>query len=161
MLQNLELRLTLCAVVVAITLGCSKTDNTNSTETDSTEKEKEPTENVENQVAFTELTLIDGVSTSAKPNHTVIIDTVKGTIIDVFASSAKSLDANLKVENMKGKTMMPGLIEGHYHLASGVKEDTQKGESSLKNMFRQGITTVRDMAGNGTALKQLKLETQT
>jgi imidazolonepropionase-like amidohydrolase len=62
------------------------------------------------------------VSTTAKPNHTVIIVTVKGTIIDVFASNAKTLNVNLKVENMKGKTMMPGLIEGHYHLASGVKK---------------------------------------
>lgn len=145
--QNLKFHLTLCAVVVLLLLGCSKTDNTNSTETESTEKEKEkePTENVENQVAFTELTLIDGVSTTAKPNHTVIIDTVKGTIIDVFASNAKTLNANLKVENMKGKTMMPGLIEGHYHLASGVEEDTKVGEISLKNMFCQGIKTVIDL----------------
>ncbi len=30
--QNLKFHLTLCAVVVLLLLGCSKTDNTNSTE---------------------------------------------------------------------------------------------------------------------------------
>ena len=132
--------------------GCSKSDTTNATKKTSQEQEKD----VKNQIAFTALTLIDGVSSTAKLNQTVIIDTLTGLIVDVFESNSKTLSKQLKVENMKGKTMLPGLIEGHYHLASDVGEATQQGEIALKNMFRQGITTVRDMAGNGTALKSLK-----
>lgn len=53
--------------------------------------------------------------------------------------------------------MMAGLIEGQFHLASTIGDETSLGEKSMLNMFAQGITSITDMAGNGEALLSLKI----
>ncbi len=107
-------------------------------------------------VAYTNLDLIDGISASIKTGQTVLIDVKKGEIIDIFETGSKTNDDDTEEKNMEGKVMMPGLIEGHFHLASTVGDDSSLGKISMENMFKQGITSVRDMAGNGIALTELK-----
>lgn len=124
---------------------CSKDDNTKTT-----------TKSNKSLIAYTDLTIIDGVSSSVLTNHTLVVDTVNGTINDLFATGSKELSSEIHIKNKAGKIMMPGLIEGHFHLASGVGEDINLGKLSMQNMFQQGITTIRDMAGNGEALLALK-----
>lgn len=107
-------------------------------------------------VAYTNLSIIDGVSSSIRTNQTIIINTDDGIIEDIFTTDSKQIDSKTTLKDMTGKVMMPGLIEGHFHLASTVGEDASYGKKSMRNMFTQGITAIRDMAGNGDALLTLK-----
>ena len=119
-------------------------------------KKKEGTNTPSILVAYTGVNLIDGLSVTIQNNQTVVVNTEQGTIEDLFTTGEKTLSPETEVKDMTGKFMLPGLIEGHFHLASGVRENTAPGLKSLINMFKQGITTVRDMAGNGEALSVLK-----
>lgn len=129
------------SIYLIIFIGCSNNNTSQSQQ---------------NSIAYTGLSLIDGVSSTVLENQTVIVNTEDGVIEDIFTSGTKAINTETVVKDMKGKVMMPGLIEGHFHLASEIAENVSLGEKSMHNMFRQGITSVRDMAGNGTALLELK-----
>ena len=113
-----ELILCIClcvAVSLSTIVRCSKDDNT---------KPESSSQSNKSQVAYTHVNIIDGISSSILFNQTLIIDTVKGTIEDRFTTGSKALNTTIVAKNMDGKIMMPGLIEGHFHLASGVREDS-------------------------------------
>lgn len=109
------------------------------------------------QIAYTGINLIDGVSDLSLSNKTIVLDKASGTIVDIFDLNAKELDRQqVEVINMEGKYMIPGLIDGHVHLASCTCDNVANGKETIEYLFRKGITTVRDLAGNGPALQTLK-----
>lgn len=85
-----------------------------------------------------------------------MIDPETGTILDLFETGTKTISKEIKTIDMTGKFLIPGLIEGHGHLASEVGEQTAYGLSKIRVFFQSGITTVFDKAGNGVALKKLQ-----
>jgi dihydroorotase-like cyclic amidohydrolase len=54
---------------------------------------------------------------------------------------------------LKGKFVVPGLIDAHVHFATDPTEERRdNAEKCLKEMLLTGITSVRDMAGDARAL---------
>jgi imidazolonepropionase-like amidohydrolase len=84
----------------------------------------------------------------------IVID--KENIKDVIYTDNTPEFANAKIIDLKGRYVLPGLIDTHVHLATAPKEsrsETQKEvEKTLLKMINSGITTVRDMAGNSIIL---------
>ncbi len=85
-------------------------------------------------IAFTGISLIDGVSDSLIKNTTVIIR--NGLIDEIGKAEGIEIPAESEIINGKGLTLMPGLIDAHFHY-DYVKHYPTK---ALKN----GITSVRD-----------------
>lgn len=85
---------------------------------------------------------------------TIIIKADK--IEEVFFTENTNEYANAKVIDLKGKYILPGLIDAHVHLATvpkkSRKENQKEVEAVLLKMINSGITTVRDMAGNAIIL---------
>lgn len=82
---------------------------------------------------------------------TMVIE--KDEIIEISYQNSNYDDyPNAQVIDLKGKYVMPGLIDAHVHLATQPKEDRKENnefmESQLAEMLYSGITSVRDMAGN-------------
>ena len=71
-------------------------------------------------VAYTGVNLIDGLSATIQNNQTVVVNTEQGTIEELFTTGKKTLSPETVIKDMSGKFMLPGLIEGHFHLDSGV-----------------------------------------
>ena len=71
-------------------------------------------------IAYTNIDIIDGVSPSILLKQTIIIDKENGLILDIFDTDSKRTDSIIEIKDMSGKVMMPGFIEGHFHLASTV-----------------------------------------
>ena len=136
------------SLALAVFFACT------SSESSSSDSPEDPSS--DNLVAYTGLTLIDGIDPNPKRNYTVVINPDTGDITDLFEGTQKSLAAHISVRDFSGKYMMPGLIEGHFHLCSTNGERTQEGLVSMQNMFRQGITTIRDMFGNGIGVRELQ-----
>lgn len=67
--------------------------------------------------------------------------------------------ANALHLDLGGGWVVPGLIDAHVHLATAPDRDAATTE--LRRLFRAGITSVRDMAGDARLLGALALEART
>lgn len=105
----------------------------------------------------------DGSLPTSRPGHHVLVegDTIREVSDNpITASGAETCD-------LKGRTLMPGLIDCHVHVLAttlnlsgqAVMPDSHvllKGLGIMKGMLDRGFTTVRDAAGAGLDLEQAR-----
>jgi imidazolonepropionase-like amidohydrolase len=92
-----------------------------------------PTPAQEESVAFIHATVIDGVSSTSIGDATVLISNGK---ITGLVSGKMTLPAGTRIVNLRGKHVMPGLIDAHVHIESF---------PAAKVALMSGITTARSM----------------
>lgn len=97
-------------------------------------------------------TLLDGESPAALPDRTIEI--AGGRIRAVYPSGSRPLPEGAERMDLRGRYVMPGMIDAHVHLQTQERPDGMIGQI-LANVLRGGVTTVRDMGGNGAALTPL------
>lgn len=109
---------------------------------------------------FTNARIVDGSASEAGAPVSVLVE--GGTIREVGKSVAS---AKAKVVDLKGKTLMPGLIDAHVHVVAGVADlganarlpdslVTARSFGIMRAMLMRGFTTVRDVGGADFGLKQ-------
>src|ERR1700752_370842 len=99
------------------------------------------------------VTIIDANNPKPLVNQTVVI---KGqTIYKIFPTNSIKLPDSISVFKLKGKYLIPGLIDTHVHL-TGDENNRAETEAVLKKMLLSGITSVRDMLGDARTLASLK-----
>ncbi len=99
-------------------------------------------------------TIIDGVSDIGKKG-TLFIKDDKIETIDY--SNNRQVPKGAIIYNLEGKYIIPGLIDGHTHVTHGtLKEAQEKLYTALKN----GVTSVRELGGDGRMLTLLKKNMQ-
>lgn len=78
--------------------------------------------------------LIDGLGGPANENVTVL---VKGNrIVEIGSKNQVSIPEGAEVTDGKGMSLLPGLIDAHFHSANNNK--------SLSRLLKYGVTTMRD-----------------
>ena len=102
--------------------------------------------------SLTGLTIIDGNGGPPRTNQTIVIRS--GRITDIFPTSSRHLPAGGTVVDMTGRFAIPGLIDTHVHIESQ-QRDQDVVEGMLRNALLGGVTSVRDMGGNGAKLQEL------
>ncbi|SDL87115.1 Imidazolonepropionase [Pedobacter sp. ok626] len=80
----------------------------------------------------------------------------KGKIIALTSSPKKWKAA--KLIDLQGKFIVPGLIDAHVHVTAHRKNNIENTYKHLEYFLRHGITSVRDAAGDGSALLQAQTE---
>lgn len=109
---------------------------------------------------FTNARIVDGSAPEAGAPISVLVE--GGTIREVGKSMTS---AKAKVVDLKGKTLMPGLIDAHVHVVAGVADlganarlpdslVTARSFGIMRAMLMRGFTTVRDVGGADFGLKQ-------
>jgi imidazolonepropionase-like amidohydrolase len=109
---------------------------------------------------FTNARIVDG--SAPEPAEPVNVLVEGGTIREVGKAIAS---AKAKTIDLKGRTLMPGLIDAHVHVVAGVADlganarlpDSLVMTRSLvimREMLLRGFTTVRDVGGADFGLKQ-------
>jgi imidazolonepropionase-like amidohydrolase len=107
-------------------------------------------------IALTNVTVIDGTGALPRPGMTVLVfgDRIGG----VFPASDASIPASADVLDLKGRFLIPGLINTHVHLPMmGWTRDSVA--TGLERMLRAGVTTVREMAGDARIAAELNRAT--
>jgi imidazolonepropionase-like amidohydrolase len=99
---------------------------------------------------------------------------VKGNTIEAAGSMNFKLPANTRIIELKGTTLLPGLIEGHSHLflhpynevswndqvlKESRAERTARAVNHAKATLIAGFTTVRDLGTEGAAYDDVGLKT--
>ena len=115
-------------------------------------------------IVLQDVRLIDGTGGAPRDHMQVVI--ADGRISTVRSSLLRiALPENARVLNLNGKTVMPGLINGHGHL--GLVHDVsvrpenytrENVERQLKQYERYGITTTVSLGMNKDLLYQLRSE---
>jgi len=84
---------------------------------------------------------------------------IKGKYLVISDGKIRSLTTSLKkwkgarVIDLQGKYIIPGLIDAHVHVTANRKNNIENTYSHLNYFLRHGITSVRDAAGDGSALR--------
>jgi imidazolonepropionase-like amidohydrolase len=91
--------------------------------------------------------LIDGNGTEIKEHVNILVS--NGRIKEIYPFVKYQEFDNTKVMDLEGKYVIPGLIEAHSHLC-------KFPESDLTKALGFGITSIRDMAGDGSYLLEVK-----
>ena len=112
---------------------------------------------------FRDARLVDGLSDEPLDGAAVLV--VDGRIAEIGSSSLAAPDLpDLRIVELRGRTLMPGLIDAHVHpTAAEVIEDFQRpmpsslrvlvAKANLEAMLRRGFTTVRDAGGCDIGLR--------
>lgn len=111
--------------------------------------------------ALTNVRIIDVHHRMPLEHQTIL---VRGRMIDqVFPDGSRPLSDSITVLDMRGRYVIPGLIDTHVHLAtdpSGV-DNRNATLNVLSRMLYSGITSVRDMAGDARVLAGLSRDAGT
>ena len=111
------------------------------------------------QTLFTNATIVD--ATAPEPRHGDLL-VEDGVIRDLNAESASP---EAQVIDLRGRTLMPGLIDCHVHVMASMMDLAANAQLPaatavlraapiLKGMLARGFTTVRDVAGASYALAE-------
>lgn len=106
-------------------------------------------------VALLHVTVIDGTGAPPKPNQTVVLRA--GRIAALYPTGDRAPPSGIQVLDLPGQFVIPGLIDSHVHLATDPSGSDRRPavERRLRNALHGGVTSVRDMAGDGRALASL------
>ena len=105
--------------------------------------------------ALTGGTVIDGTGAAPRPGMTIVID--RDSIVDVFPDGARPLRGKPTVIDVRGKFIIPGLIDSHVHLVTDPATTDPRDVvlRRLRQAIYGGVTSVRDMAGDARVLADL------
>jgi imidazolonepropionase-like amidohydrolase len=114
------------------------------------------------QTLFTNVHVFDGVSEDRIENANVL---VKGNLIKTVSTEPVEADGATVLDG-QGRTMMPGLIDSHWHvmyvglpissLGNGdMVEVAARAVPKAEATLLRGFTTVRDMGGPSESIKKL------
>jgi imidazolonepropionase-like amidohydrolase len=112
--------------------------------------------NDQNETAYVGATIYDGTGAAGRPD--MVIVTRAGRIAAVVPAGSFHASADTKVINLRGKFVIPGMINSHVHLATSANPAAAK--AYLLRELYSGVTAVRDMAGDVRLLAELKREAE-
>lgn len=92
-----------------------------------------------------------------RANMTLIIR--DGVIQDIFTSGDRTLADSIKIYDLPGKIIIPGLIDSHVHMGQ-LGPMKISPEEALKKWIYSGVTSVRDMGGDARKLGDLEKRRQ-
>lgn len=108
------------------------------------------------RVIYRGATLIDGTGATARPGMSVIADgpTIAAVLPD--AALTPALLSGATIVDLRGKYLLPGLIDSHQHLAT--PPDHRHAEALMRRDLYSGVTATRIMADDLRSIAELARE---
>jgi imidazolonepropionase-like amidohydrolase len=114
------------------------------------------------QTLFQNVRIFDGKSAALSPSSNVL---VKGNVIERISTAPIAAEPGVTVVAGGGRTLMPGLIDAHVHMAmstvpqlllmtADINYVMQRQGKSAGDMLMRGFTSGRDVGGNSFGLKR-------
>lgn len=97
-------------------------------------------------IVLKNVTIIDGRN-NFMPNMDILIEGSK--ISSLRKSQNQSYADSIKVYNLSGKFVIPGLIDSHVHFGQlGIHESPDRTRQEFRKWLYSGVTSVREMSGD-------------
>jgi hypothetical protein len=128
----------IAGAILLVTAGCSR---------DRRLGQPVPTPPAPSGLAFINATLVDVETGQLRPRFTVIITGNRITAAD--SASAVRIPAGVRVLNVDGKYLIPGLTDTHVHLLSEWTNPPVETSAYFGWILAGGVTSVREMSKNG------------
>lgn len=106
----------------------------------------------DNSWLFQNVRIVDVNKGSISKSTNLLVE--NGKIKEIGPKAGKRFTGERK--NMKGAYVLPGLINAHMHLGNDPQESPEHRKSVLEYLLRNGITSIRDAAGDARILKNLQ-----
>lgn len=125
--------------------------------------EAEEVKKIPPQVLFTNVNVFNGTEDKLYEHHNVLVE---NNLIKAISKAKIKTNENVVTIDGSGKTLMPGLIEGHGHLQMngisladiennrGIEELAVRSVAKAKTALMSGFTSWRDMGGMSVGLKR-------
>ncbi|UNK56639.1 amidohydrolase family protein [Pseudoxanthomonas daejeonensis] len=94
--------------------------------------------------------LIDGTGAPARPGTSILVE---GERIAAVMPDAQARTAGATVVDLRGRYVVPGLIDTHVHLAT--PPDAAEAKKNLRRQLYSGVTAVRSMADDVRSVGEL------
>lgn len=115
-----------------------------------------------NQILITNVNIFDGSSNKLANDRNVLVE---GNLIKIISKGDITVGENATVIDGKGRTLMPGMIDGHAHIMvnahfNTVEKDMDPYDLAYRSalvaerFLMDGFTAVRDMGGPTFALRR-------
>lgn len=95
-------------------------------------------------VLYRGATLIDGTGAPPRPDMDVLVEGDRITQVVADSKLDPAVAARARVVDLRGRYLIPGLIDSHVHLAT--PPNRRQAEAMLRRDLYGGVTAVRDMA---------------
>lgn len=99
------------------------------------------------------VTIIDGTGTGPRSTMTLVVR--DGLIAEMFPTGTRQPPVGARVLPVEGRFVTPGFIDTHVHLATA-ERPVAIVNSLMRATLLGGVTTVRDMGGNGAVVAALR-----
>jgi len=96
------------------------------------------------RTVYKNATLIDGTGAAPRPGMSILVDGERIAKVWKDSEIAFKLAGDVRVVDMSGKYVLPGLTDSHQHLAT--PPDRPWAQAQMKRDLYSGITSTRDMA---------------
>lgn len=103
-----------------------------------------PAQAAQPRTVYKNVTLIDGTGAAPRPGMSILVDGEKIARVWKDSEIAFKLAGDVRVVDMSGKYVLPGLTDSHQHLAT--PPDRPWAQAQMKRDLYSGITSTRDMA---------------
>jgi imidazolonepropionase-like amidohydrolase len=110
-------------------------------------------------LAIAHVSVVDTSSGEIKADQTLVI--AGGRIVKIVPAPAYRHEAGTQVIDARGKYLIPGLWDMHVHVAGISADPKWSKEVSLPLLTAMGVTGVRDMGGDLSALRSWRQEIET
>jgi imidazolonepropionase-like amidohydrolase len=107
-------------------------------------------------VAYLGADLFDGTGAPVRPNMAIVTQAER--IVAILPAATFRAPKGAETVNVRGRFLIPGLINSHVHLAT--LADPPAAKAYLRRELYSGITALRDMAGDARLLSELKREAE-
>lgn len=136
--MNSRTRFLLVVSTILLSAGCFRSRRT-----------PEPTS--QELIVLEDVQLIDGTGGPPRAHQTIVV--AGRHISHIYRTGTKVAPVGATVLRLPGATVIPGLFDSHVH-ATLPFTTTERQDSILSFMFRGGVTSVRDMAGDAVVLRE-------
>lgn len=112
-----------------------------------------PASATDKTIIYAGVNLIDGTGAPLKLHMAIVTRGERILAVVPNEDAARFEDKDTDVVDLHGLFVVPGLIDSHVHMATS--PNRLRAEAELRRDVYSGITSVRDMAGDGRALADL------
>jgi imidazolonepropionase-like amidohydrolase len=133
------------AIILVMTLGIEALLFTPCGSTVAQAAEAQAARDTAGRVLLVGVTLFDGTGQPVRRNQSVLIEGER--IAAIFPAGSRPLPAGAEAHDLTGRYLIPGLIDTHVHVATGLSGESSRARTERRLRSAPGASAARSRSG--------------